>query len=83
MSTKEKLKQRILAIPVDLKYTEMKAFLNSIGYKESNKGNTSGSRVSFISENDTITFHKPHGSQPVKRITIKQIITELEMKNKI
>lgn len=37
MSTKEKLKARVLLIPSDLKYVEMKVFLVSIGFNECNK----------------------------------------------
>ena len=83
MSTKEKLRERILLFPSDLKYSEMKSFLISLGYTESNKGATSGSRVSFISSTEKITFHKPHGVNPMKKITIKQIVEALKQYKKV
>lgn len=83
MSTKEKLKARVLLIPSDLKYAEMKSFLVSIGFNESNKGASSGSRVLFVSDSEKLLFHKPHGDHPMKRITIKQIISALKGYNKI
>lgn len=51
MSEKEKLKQRLLSGPKDFSYNELKSLLNTIGYFESNKGKTSGSRVAFVNEN--------------------------------
>lgn len=84
MSTKEKLKDRILSVPSDLKYSEMKTFLSLLGFKELNKGSTSGSRVLFIDDyNYKIFFHRPHGGDPLKKITIKQILSELRKNNKI
>lgn len=84
MSTKEKLKDRVLSVPSDLKYAEMRTFLNLLGFKELNKGSTSGSRVLFIDEYKyKIIFRRPHGRNPLKKITIKQIITELRKNNKI
>ncbi len=52
MSTKDKLKKRVLSIPSDLRYSEMKSFLTSLGYQESNKVATSGSREGFILNED-------------------------------
>ena len=83
MSTKEKLKARVLLIPSDLKYSEMKSFLVSIGFNESNKGASSGSRVLFVSDSEKLVFHKPHGDQCMKKITIKQILSVLKEYNKI
>lgn len=84
MSTKEKLKNRVLSVPSDLKYAELRKFLNLLGFKESNKGPTSGSRVLYIDGNNyKIFFHRPHGDDPMKKITIKQIVAELRKNNKI
>ena len=83
MSTKEKLRDRILSIPADLKYSEMQSFFISLGYRESNKGSSSGSRVAFISDTEKITFHKPHGSKPMGRTTIRQIIEALRSYGKL
>ena len=81
MSTKDKLKKRVLSIPSDLRYSEMKSFLTSIGYQESNKGATSGSRVGFILNEDKILFHKPHGTDQMKKGLIRKIVETLHEKN--
>lgn len=83
MSTKEKLKKRVLSIPVDLKYSEMKSFLSDLGYQEFNKGSTSGSRVCFILDEDKILFHKPHGKENMKRGTIRNIVEALQTNGRI
>lgn len=50
MTKKEKLKDRLLSYPSDFTWDELKKLLLSFGYKESNAGKTSGSRVRFISD---------------------------------
>ena len=49
-------------MPRDYAYTEAKALLKQLGFQESNKGKTSGSRVKFYRETDkkAILLHKPH-----------------------
>ena len=45
MSKKEKLINRLKTKPKDFTYNEAKTLLESVGFVESNKGKTSGSRV--------------------------------------
>ena len=54
MSKLEKAKERIRSKPKDL--------LSQLGFKEYNKGKTSGSRVKFYRKEDqkVILLHKPH-----------------------
>ena len=76
----EKLKDRILKVPSDLEYTEMKSFLEHFGYKESNKGKTSGSRVAFFRDRDEaiVLLHKPHPQKEMKEYAIRQVIENLK-----
>ncbi len=62
MSTFEKAKERLLLYPKDYTYSEAKRVLSQLGFEESNKGKTSGSRVKFYRESDQriIMLHKPH-----------------------
>ena len=62
MSKLEKAKNRLLACPKDYEYSEAKKLLLQLGFKEYNKGRTSGSRVRFYRETDgkIILLHKPH-----------------------
>lgn len=64
MSTKDKLIKRFQLQPKDFTFEEMKSLLTKFGYTLSNKGKTSGSRVSFFKDSNPnpITFHKPHDS---------------------
>jgi hypothetical protein len=50
MTKKDKLKDRLLSHPSDFTWNELKKLLLSFGYRESNVGKTSGSRVRFISD---------------------------------
>ena len=58
----EKAKERLKKIPSDYTYSEAKALLLHLGFKEFNKGKTSGSRVRFYRQTDlkVINLHKPH-----------------------
>ena len=62
MSKIDKLREKINDDSIRVTYTEMAKFLNYLGYAESNKGKTSGSRVRFFRERDKHFFnlHKPH-----------------------
>lgn len=52
MSRIEKAKERIKQKPRDYTYKEATYLLEQMGYKEHNKGKTSGSRVMFYREYD-------------------------------
>ncbi len=62
MSRLEKAKRRLAEVPRDYTYSEARYLLGQLGYQESSKGRTSGSRVSFYRPDDDsiIMLHKPH-----------------------
>ena len=62
MSKLEKAKERIRSKPKDYTYNEAKYLLSQLGFKEYNKGKTSGSRVKFYRKEDqkVILLHKKH-----------------------
>ena len=58
----EKAKERLKSIPNDYTYDEARSLLTHMGFREINKGKTSGSRVLFYRDRDErkICLHKPH-----------------------
>lgn len=80
MSTYDKLKQRIISIPSDFTYKELKRFLLHFGYIEDNKGPTSGSRVKFFRESDKsiIMLHKPHPGDIVGKSALRAVVDKLK-----
>ena len=66
MSTKEKLKERFKKLPNDFTFEELTKLFASLGYSLDNKGNTSGSRISFYKENDRSLLHRPHPGNIMK-----------------
>ena len=64
MGKLEKAKKRLKNIPKDYTYDEARALLLNLGFMESNKGKTSGSRVKFyrLSDGEIFLLHKPHPS---------------------
>ena len=77
MSKKEKLIARLLSLPKDFTYDEMKTLLGYLGFEEDNKGATSGSRVQFIKDEHTILLHKPHPGNQLKPYQVKNVVIEL------
>ena len=75
MSTLQKRLDRINCKPSDYTYTEAKALMKALGFKESNKGGTSGSRVRFYRETDQkmINLHKPHPGDIMKRYAVDDL----------
>ncbi|MFW5657522.1 MAG: type II toxin-antitoxin system HicA family toxin [Bacteroidota bacterium] len=74
MSRKEKLITRFLAMPSDFHYNEVVKLLGYFGFKELNRGKTSGSRVKFINDQGIpIMLHRPHPSGIMKQYQLKQI----------
>lgn len=73
MSKKEKLIARLLSRPKDFTYDEARTLLCALGFEEKQKGKTSGSRVEYIKDKDTILLHKPHPSGVLKPYQVKQI----------
>ena len=85
MGTFEKLLDRFLAKPKDFTYDELKRLLGKLGYSESNKGKTSGSRVAFLDyeTKNIIRVHRPHPGNILKEYTIKEVIKLLREQGKI
>ncbi len=78
MSKKEKLIARLLSLPKDFTYDEMRTLLTFLGFEERSKGKTSGSRVEYAKESYTILLHKPHPNNQLKMYQIRQIVNELK-----
>lgn len=74
MGKKEKLIGRLLSVPKDFTFEEMRTLLEILGFELSNKGKTSGSRVKFCKGNIIIILHKPHPRKELLEYQIKQII---------
>lgn len=78
MTKKQKLIARLLSKPKDFTYDEARTLLISFGFTEHNKGRTSGSRVEFYRDNDTILMHKPHPSGILKPYQVRQLADFLQ-----
>ena len=85
MSKFDKLKERLLKKPKDFTYDELRTVLIGLGYTESNKGKTSGSRVAFIQQaiKHILRIHKPHPQNIIKAYALEYIIDELKAQNKL
>ena len=78
MGTKEKLIERFKTLPTNFTFEEMERLLLIFGYKKSNKGKTSGSRVIFKNEDKRpIMIHKPHPGNIIKSYAMKQVLNDL------
>lgn len=79
MSKKDKLLNKLLAKPKDLKYSELKTILMNFGYEETQGGITSGSAVAFIDKKSShiIRLHKPHAQNALKQYQIEHVIDVL------
>ena len=80
MSQLEKAINRIKTCPKDYTYDEARTLLIRLGYEESNKGKTSGSRVKFFRKSDgrMIDLHKPHPQSTMKEYSVKDLKDFLE-----
>ena len=78
MGTKEKLIKRLKNNPKDFTYDELKTALVSLGFDQSSKGKTSGSRVKFQKGSISITLHKPHPRKELPEYQVKKILRKLE-----
>lgn len=84
MGQLDKLKVRFQSKPKDFTWDELLKLLTSLGYKESQMGKTSGSRVRFLHDRFApIILHKPHPSSILKAYQIKQIIAELSNRGQL
>ncbi len=79
MSQLEKAKERIRLRPKDYTYTEARQLLSQMGFVESNKGRTSGSRIKFYRKRDQkiILLHKPHPGDVMKPGAVKELVEYL------
>jgi len=72
------LEERLLSRPADFTFNELAALLGKFGYKISNAGKTSGSRVAFTNgAGDYIRIHRPHPGNILKQYQVEVIITAL------
>lgn len=84
MSQKKKLIQKLKSCPKDFSFEEAESLLKQLGYRRSNKGRTSGSRIAFIHERCApILLHKPHPRTTLLEYQVKQLICVLEQENLI
>ncbi|MBD5551939.1 MAG: type II toxin-antitoxin system HicA family toxin [Lachnospiraceae bacterium] len=79
MSKFTKAKNRILNVPADYTYSEIKYLLGKFGFREWNKGKTSGSRVKFYMESDQriIMLHKPHPGDIMDKGAVEDVVKKL------
>lgn len=79
MSKYTKAKNRILTVPADYTYSEIKYLLGKLGFREWNKGKTSGSRVKFYRESDQriIMLHRPHPGDIMDRGAVEDVVKKL------
>ena len=80
MSTKEKLKRRLKRLPNDFTFDELVSLMGFLGYSLNNKGKTSGSRVEFVKDGDSVICHKPHPGNVLGRNALKYLYKELKHK---
>lgn len=77
MSKKEKLRQRLLAIPADFSWAELVSVLKGLGFDEID--DTGSSRRCFKSQSGKKIFlHEPHPGSIVKRYALRQVVESLE-----
>jgi len=80
----DKLTKKLLSSPKDFSWAELKRLLNVFGYKETNAGKTSGSRVRFIHKNHApIVLHKPHPKPILKGYQIKLVAETLKSRRQL
>ena len=83
MSKMKKLIKRLKLKPNDFGFDEAETLLTALGFRKSNKGTSSGSRVGFIKGNTKINLHRPHPRKELKRYQIDDIISKLEQEDLI
>ena len=79
MSRFDKLLKKFLAKPKNFTYDELTGLLRGLGYREIQKGKTSGSRVAFVHDETKhiIRLHKPHPQNVLKRYQLDYVEDEL------
>jgi len=81
---KEKLINRLKSRPKDFTFDEVESLLGYLGYKRSDKGRTSGSRVMFANDHHPpIMMHKPHPRKELLDYQVKQLLEMLNQEGLI
>ena len=76
MSTKEKMIERLLSVPTDYTFFELKGLTSKLGCLISQKKN--GSKCAIITPGGAkLVFHKPHNYSYFKEYALKEIISFL------
>ena len=84
MSRKEKLILKFQQRPKNFTWDELVSLLNYLGYREIKTGKTGGSRRRFIHDSAaTITLHKPHPQNILKRYAVDQVLDILKQEEMI
>jgi hypothetical protein len=81
----EKLIAKLLRVPRNFTYDELVTLLRGFGYREEERGRTSGSAVMFFNSklNDKIMFHRPHPEKEIKQYILLMLIEKLKDNNMI
>ncbi|MFC1819608.1 type II toxin-antitoxin system HicA family toxin [Thermodesulfobacteriota bacterium] len=75
MGRKEKLLEKLQKRSNDFTWNELTNLLKLLGYEQRKAGKIGGSRRRFVhSTAPTITLHKPHPSNSVKKYVINDIL---------
>jgi len=84
MSRKEKLILKFQQRPENFTWDELVSLLKYLGYREIKTGKTGGSRRRFIHNSAaTITLHKPHPQNILKRYAVDQVLDILKQEEMI
>ena len=84
MSRKEKLILKFQQRPKNFTWDELASLLKYLGYREIKTGKTGGSRRRFIHDSAvTITLHKPHPQNVLKRYAVDQVLDILKQEKMI
>ena len=78
MGQKDKLIKRLKSKPRDFTFDEAESLMGYLGARKSNKGRTSGSRISFIFSDFKIDLHKPHPRNELKPYQVSRLLNDLE-----
>ena len=84
MSRKEKLISRFQQRPKNFTWDELTSLLKYMEYREVKTGKSGGSRRRFVHDSAaTITLHKPHPQNILKRYAVDQVLDILKQEEMI
>ena len=80
MSKQEKLTEKLKSRSKSFTFDDAETLLLSMGYKRSDKGRSSGSRIMFVRDTNgvKIILHKPHPQKELKEYQMKQLVDHLK-----